>query len=230
MSYKNKEKTLAIIDKKMRTWSLMEFAIVDIETTGGMPHTHGITEIAIVMHNGVEVTGKYVTLVNPRQKIPPFIVNMTGISDEMVAQAPLFEEVAPQIYNLLKDRIFVAHNASFDYSFVRYLLGKSGYDWSAPKLCTIRLSKKVFPGLERYGLGSLTRDLGIRIEGRHRAWGDAQATAEVLTMAIEKEGMAPIHYLLAKKEVRKKVVPPTDAPTDATDEEGSNDADADDLN
>jgi DNA polymerase-3 subunit epsilon len=175
-----------------------------------MPHTHGITEIAIVMHNGIEVTGKYVTLVNPRQKIPPFIVNMTGISDEMVAQAPLFEEVAPQIYNLLKDRIFVAHNASFDYSFVRYLLGKSGYDWSAPKLCTIRLSKKVFPGLQKYGLGSLTRDLGIRIEGRHRAWGDAQATAEVLTMAIEKEGMAPIHYLLAKKEVRKKVVPPTD--------------------
>ena len=193
MSYKNKEKPLAIIDKKMRTCRLMEFAIVDIETTGGMPHTHGITEIAIVMHNGVEVTGKYVTLVNPRQKIPPFIVNMTGISDEMVAQAPLFEEVAPQIYNLLKDRIFVAHNASFDYSFVRYLLGKSGYDWSAPKLCTIRLSKKVFPGLQKYGLGSLTRDLGIRIEGRHRAWGDAQATAEVLTMAIEKEGMAPIH-------------------------------------
>ena len=209
MSYKNKEKPLAIIDKKMRTWSLMEFAIVDIETTGGMPHTHGITEIAIVMHNGVEVTGKYVTLVNPRQKIPPFIVNMTGISDEMVAQAPIFEEVAPQIYNLLKDRIFVAHNASFDYSFVRYLLGKSGYDWSAPKLCTIRLSKKVFPGLAKYGLGSLTRDLGIRIEGRHRAWGDAQATAEVLTMAIEKEGMAPIHYLLSKKEVRKKVVPPS---------------------
>jgi len=230
MSYKNKEKPLAIIDKKMRTWRLMEFAIVDIETTGGMPHTHGITEIAIVMHNGIEVTGKYVTLVNPRQKIPPFIVNMTGISDEMVAQAPIFEEVAPQIYNLLKDRIFVAHNASFDYSFVRYLLGKSGYDWSAPKLCTIRLSKKVFPGLQKYGLGSLTRDLGIRIEGRHRAWGDAQATAEVLTMAIEKEGMAPIHYLLAKKEVRKKIAPPTDAPTDATNEEGSNDADADDLN
>jgi len=192
----------------------MEFAVVDIETTGSTPQSAGITEIAIVIHNGVEVTGKYVTLINPRHKIPSFIVNMTGISDEMVAQAPLFEEVAPQIYNLLKDRIFVAHNASFDYSFVRYLLGKSGYDWSAPKLCTIRLSKKVFPGLEKYGLGSLTRDLGIRIEGRHRAWGDAQATAEVLTMAIEKEGMGPIHYLLAKKEVRKKIVPPSDPSSD----------------
>ena len=113
--------------------------------------TAGITEIAIVIHNGVEVTGKYVTLINPRHKIPPFIVNMTGISDEMVAAAPLFEDVAPQIYNLLNGRVFVAHNVSFDYSFVHYLLGRSGFQWSAPKLCTIKLSRRVFPGLEKYG-------------------------------------------------------------------------------
>ena len=188
----------------------MEFAIVDIETTGGMPSTHGITEIAIVIHNGIEVTGKYSTLVNPMQKIPPFIVGMTGISDEMVAKAPLFEEVAPQIYNLLNGRVFVAHNVSFDYGFVHYLLNHHGYSWSAPKLCTIRLSKKVFPGLIKYGLGSLTRDLGIHIEGRHRAWGDAAATAKVLTMAIEKEGMDPIHTLLNKKEPRKKIAPLSD--------------------
>ena len=197
----------------------MEFAVVDIETTGSTPQSAGITEIAIVIHNGVEVTGKYVTLINPRHKIPPFIVNMTGISDEMVAGAPLFEEVAPQIYNLLNGRVFVAHNVSFDYSFVHYLLGRSGFQWSAPKLCTIKLSRRVFPGLEKYGLGSLTRDLGIRIEGRHRAWGDAAATAQVLTMAIEKEGMQPIHNLLAKKEPRKKVVPRTEIPNDRSDAE-----------
>ncbi|MCX6203232.1 MAG: 3'-5' exonuclease [Bacteroidetes bacterium] len=198
----------------------MEFAVVDIETTGSAPQSAGITEIAIVIHNGVEVTGKYVTLINPRHKIPPFIVNMTGISDAMVAEAPLFEEVAPQIYNLLNGRIFVAHNVSFDYSFVHYLLGRSGFQWSAPKLCTIKLSRRVFPGLEKYGLGSLTRDLGIRIEGRHRAWGDAAATAQVLTMAIEKEGMNPIHSLLAKKEPRKKkVIPPKEFPNDRSDAE-----------
>ncbi len=197
----------------------MEFAVVDIETTGSTPQSAGITEIAIVIHNGVEVTGKYVTLINPRHKIPPFIVNMTGISDEMVAGAPLFEEVAPQIYNLLNGRVFVAHNVSFDYSFVHYLLGRSGFHWSAPKLCTIKLSRRVFPGLEKYGLGSLTRDLGIRIEGRHRAWGDAAATAQVLTMAIEKEGMQPIHNLLAKKEPRKKIVPRTEMPNDRSDAE-----------
>ena len=193
----------------------MEFAVVDIETTGSTPQSAGITEIAIVIHNGVEVTGKYVTLINPRQKIPPFIVNMTGISDAMVANAPLFEEVAPQIFNLLNGRIFVAHNVSFDYSFVHYLLGKSGFQWSAPKLCTIKLSRRVFPGLEKYGLGSLTRDLGIRIEGRHRAWGDAAATAQVLTMAIEKEGMKPIHSLLVKKEPRKKIILPPNERSDS---------------
>ena len=198
----------------------MEFAVVDIETTGSTPQSAGITEIAIVIHNGVEVTGKYVTLINPRHKIPSFIVNMTGISDEMVAGAPLFEEVAPHIYNLLNGRVFVAHNVSFDYSFVHYLLGRSGFQWSAPKLCTIKLSRRVFPGLEKYGLGSLTRDLGIRIEGRHRAWGDAAATAQVLTMAIEKEGMQPIHNLLAKKEARnKKVIPPGEMPNDRSDAE-----------
>ena len=113
------------------------------------------------------------------------------------------------IYNLLNGRVFVAHNVSFDYSFIHYLLNKSGYQWSAPKLCTIRLSRKVFPGLKRYGLGALSQDLGIKIQGRHRAWGDAAATAQVLTMAIKKEGMQPIHYLLSKKEPRKnKVLPP----------------------
>jgi DNA polymerase-3 subunit epsilon len=197
----------------------MEFAVVDIETTGSTPQSAGITEIAIVIHNGVEVTGKYVTLINPRHKIPPFIVNMTGISDEMVAAAPLFEDVAPQIYNLLNGRVFVAHNVSFDYSFVHYLLGRSGFQWSAPKLCTIKLSRRVFPGLDKYGLGSLTRDLGIKIEGRHRAWGDAAATAQVLTMAIEKEGMQPIHNLLAKKEPRKKLAPRTEMPNDRSDAE-----------
>jgi DNA polymerase-3 subunit epsilon len=201
----------------------MEFAIVDIETTGGMPSTHGITEIAILIHNGIEVTGKYSTLVNPMQKIPPFIVGMTGISDEMVATAPLFEEVAPQIYNLLNGRVFVAHNVSFDYSFVHFHMDRAGFKWSAPKLCTIKLSRKVFPGLAKYGLGSLTRDLGIRIEGRHRAWGDAQATAEVLTMAIEKQGMNPIHSLLAKKEPYKKKTSSKQSSEEASDKTSSED-------
>jgi DNA polymerase-3 subunit epsilon len=90
----------------------MQFAIVDIETTGGFPEQHGMTEIAIVLHNGTEVEGKYETLINPHQEIPPYIANMTGISDAMVAKAPSFEVVAQEIFNLLSGRIFVAFTKS----------------------------------------------------------------------------------------------------------------------
>jgi len=93
----------------------MRFAVVDIETTGGFPEQHGITEIAIVLMDGNQIEGQYSTLVNPHQPIPPFIVNMTGISDAMVSKAPSFHLVADKIYQLLHDRVFVAHNVNFDF-------------------------------------------------------------------------------------------------------------------
>ncbi len=184
----------------------MQFAIVDIETTGGFPQEHGITEIGIVLHNGTEVEGKYETLVNPHQPIPPFIANMTGISDAMVAVAPSFEEVAPHIYNLLKDRIFVAHNVNFDFSFVKHHLQEAGFHLQTPKLCTIRLSRKVFPGFRKYGLGHLCRELGITIENRHRASGDALATTQVLDMVLRNNGGMVIKEML-KKENRSQLLP-----------------------
>ena len=170
----------------------MRFAVVDIETTGGFPEQHGITEIAIVLMDGKEIEGKYSTLVNPHQPIPPFIANMTGISDAMVAKAPSFELVAEKINELLKGRIFVAHNVNFDFSFVKYHLQQAGYHLQTPKLCTIRMSRKVFPGFRKYGLGHLTRELGIRIEDRHRAGGDALATAQVMQLIQEKDGVQVI--------------------------------------
>lgn len=185
----------------------MQFAVVDIETTGGFPQQHGITEIAIVLHNGSEVEGRYETLVNPHQPIPPFIANMTGISDAMVAAAPSFEEVAPYIFNLLKDRIFVAHNVNFDFSFVKHHLQEAGFHLQTPKLCTIRLSRKVFPGYRKYGLGHLCRELGISIENRHRAGGDALATAQVLDMVIRNNGGVLIREML-KKENKGQLLPP----------------------
>ncbi|MCW3088727.1 MAG: polymerase subunit epsilon, partial [Sediminibacterium sp.] len=184
----------------------MEFAIVDIETTGGFPSQHGITEIAIVLHNGTEVEGRYETLINPHQPIPPFIANMTGISDAMVAVAPSFETVAPYIYNLLKDRVFVAHNVNFDFSFVKHHLQQAGLTLQSPKLCTIRLSRKVFPGYRKYGLGHLCRELGISIENRHRAGGDALATAQVLDLVLQNNGLLLIKEML-KKENRDQLLP-----------------------
>jgi len=185
----------------------MQFAVVDIETTGGFPQEHGITEIAIVLHNGTEVEGRYETLVNPHQPIPPFIANMTGISDAMVAVAPSFEEVAPYIFNLLKDRVFVAHNVNFDFSFVKHHLQEAGFHLQTPKLCTIRLSRKVFPGFRKYGLGHLCRELGISISNRHRAGGDALATSEVLDMVLRNNGGMLIKEML-KKENRSQLLPP----------------------
>ena len=176
----------------------MQFAIVDIETTGGFPEQHGMTEIAIVLHNGTEVEGKYETLVNPHQAIPPYIANMTGISDKMVAAAPSFEEVALHIFNLLKDRIFVAHNVNFDYSFVKHHLQQAGFQLNIPKLCTIRLSRKVFPGFRKYGLGHLCRELDIQITNRHRAGGDALATAQILDLVLQNNGMRLIKELLKR--------------------------------
>ncbi len=184
----------------------MQFAIVDIETTGGFPQQHGITEIAIVLHNGTEIEGRYETLVNPHQPIPSFIANMTGITDAMTAQAPSFEEVAPYIYNLLHDRVFVAHNVNFDFSFVKYHLQQAGFQLQTPKLCTIRLSRKVFPGFRKYGLGHLCRELGIQIENRHRAGGDAIATSQVLDLVLQNNGMRLIKEML-KKENHSQLLP-----------------------
>lgn len=184
----------------------MQYAIVDIETTGGFPSQHGITEIGIVLHNGTEIEGKYETLVNPHQPIPPFVANMTGITDAMVAVAPSFEEVAPYVFNLLKGRIFVAHNVNFDYSFVKYHLQQAGFHLHTPKLCTIRLSRKVFPGFRKYGLGHLCRELGITIENRHRASGDAMATTQVLDMVLRNNGGMLIKEML-KKENHSQLLP-----------------------
>lgn len=185
----------------------MRFAVVDIETTGGFPSQHGITEIAIVLMNGAEVEGVFESLINPGQPIPPFIANMTGISDAMVAMAPPFEEQAEKIYRLLSDRIFVAHNVNFDHSFVKYYLQQAGYQLQVPKICTIRLARKVFPGLKKYGLGHLTRSLDIPITHRHRAGGDARATAEIVSRALALTGSGVINEMLSR-EAKHQMLPP----------------------
>lgn len=185
----------------------MRFAVVDIETTGGFPSQHGITEIAIVLMNGAEVEGVFESLINPGQPIPSFIANMTGISDAMVAMAPPFEEQAEKIYRLLSDRIFVAHNVNFDHSFVKYYLQQAGYQLQVPKICTIRLARKVFPGLKKYGLGHLTRSLDIPITHRHRAGGDARATAEIVSRALALTGSGVINEMLSR-EAKHQMLPP----------------------
>lgn len=163
------------------------YAIVDIETTGGYAAANGITEISILISDGQTITGKYHSLINPGQPIPNYIKALTGISDQMVATAPRFEAVAKNIYNLLHDKIFIAHNVNFDYSFVLSHLKESGYVLNCKKLCTVRLSRKIFPGLSSYSLGNLSRALDIEIRNRHRAEGDAEATAKIFHLLLKHD-------------------------------------------
>lgn len=165
----------------------MLYAVVDIETTGGFAAGNGITEISILVHNGHEVIRTFETLINPEQEIPMYIESLTGISNEMVKVAPVFNEVASEIYELLYDKIFVAHNVNFDFSFIKHHLSLSGYNLQCKKICTVRLSRKLLPGYKSYSLGKLCSELGILIHDRHRAGGDAAATAVLLTLLLHKD-------------------------------------------
>ena len=166
------------------------YAIVDIETTGGYASAHGITEIAVFVHDGERLVKRFESLVNPRQQIPPYITALTGISNEMVEDAPAFDDIADVVHDILKDNIFIAHNVNFDYSFVKHHLRSSGYELNTKKLCTVRLGRKVFPGLPSYSLGNLCRSLEIRVENRHRAGGDARATVKLFEHMLAN-GAAP---------------------------------------
>lgn len=185
----------------------MLYAIVDIETTGSHASSNGITEIGIVIHDGTQVLHVYETLVNPRIPIPYFIQKLTGISNEMVANAPSFEEVAGHIYELLQGKIFVAHNVNFDYSFLNYQLQQAGYNLNSNKLCTVRLTRKIIPGLYGYSLGKLCHQLNINITNRHRAGGDALATAILFGMLVERDTENAIGAALKDKS-KEQYLPP----------------------
>lgn len=162
------------------------YSIIDIETTGGNPYRDKITEIAIYLHDGIRVVKEFHSLINPERKIPFFISRMTGITDEMVAGAPKFFEVAKTIVELTENSIFVAHNATFDYNFIKTEFKNLGYFYQKECLCTVKLSRKIIPGHKSYSLGKLCQELDIRIENRHRAKGDALATVILFELLLKK--------------------------------------------
>jgi DNA polymerase-3 subunit epsilon len=185
----------------------MWYAVVDIETTGGHAASNGITEISIYLHDGEKIVGHYETLINPGQNIPYFITGLTGINNEMVRNAPLFSDVAERIYALLQDNVFVAHNVNFDYSFIKSQLADCGYELNVNKLCTVRLSRKIFPGLASYSLGKICGYLDIKIADRHRAGGDARATVSLLEKLLANDQTDSIKKFL-KKTSKEQSLPP----------------------
>ncbi|MES2591753.1 MAG: exonuclease domain-containing protein [Bacteroidota bacterium] len=169
------------------------FAIIDIETCGGkFEFRKGrITEICILIHDGLQVVEKFSTLINPECYISPFFTNFTGITNEMVVNAPKFHEVAKRIIELTEDKIFIAHNVGFDYGFVKEEFASLGYKYKRDTLCTVRLSRKLIPGKKSYSLGNLCDSLGISNEARHRAEGDAVATAKLFDILMQVKSSHP---------------------------------------
>jgi DNA polymerase III subunit epsilon len=169
------------------------FAIIDIETCGGkFEYRKGrITEICILIHDGLTVTDKFTTLLNPECYISPFYTNITGITNEMVADAPKFHEVAKKIIELTENKIFIAHNVGFDYGFIKSEFASLGYKYKRETLCTVRLSRKLLSGKLSYSLGNLCNSLGIENEARHRAEGDAVATAKLFDILLQVKNMHP---------------------------------------
>lgn len=163
------------------------YTIIDIETTGGKYNEEGITEIAILKYDGEKVVDKFVSLVNPERRIQSYVARLTGIDHEVVLHAPKFYQLAKRIVEITEGTSIVAHNAAFDYRMLRTEFQRLGYEFERPTLCTVELSKRLLPGMDSYSLGKLVKQLGIPLNGRHRAEGDAQATIKLFEMLLNKD-------------------------------------------
>lgn len=199
----------AAADESLRL-SEVEFAVVDVETTGSSADGR-VMEIACVHVADGRIGARYGSLVDPGCSVPPFIRRMTGIDEAMLGAAPRFDEIAAVVRRALLGRVFVAHNARFDWRFVAGEMRRSSAEVPAgDRLCTVRFAKRILPGLRRYGLDSLIEYYGLECRARHRAWGDALVTAEVLLRLLEAadrrgiETWAQLDRLLSGQPARTK--------------------------
>jgi len=183
------------------------YAILDIETTGGKYNEEGITEIAIYRFDGRKIVDQFISLVNPEKKIQPFVVNLTGINNEMLRTAPKFYEVAKRIIEITDGCILVAHNANFDSRILTTEFDRLGFPFEKDTLCTVELAKKLIPDLPSYSLGKLVRSLGIPLSDRHRAQGDAKATVNLFKLLLTKDTSKEIITKSIKKDPKKQLEP-----------------------
>lgn len=166
------------------------YAIIDVETTGGSPSVDRIIEIAVFVFDGQEIKDSFVTLLNPRRPIDPYVTKLTGINQEMVQEAPSFEQVHQRLLELTHENIFVAHNVKFDFGMLRQEFKRLGIDFNRRQLDTVNLARKVLPGFNSYSLGNICDSLGIDIANRHRAYGDAEATVKLLATILTKPNVS----------------------------------------
>lgn len=183
------------------------YAILDIETTGGQYNEEGITEIAIYKFDGHTIVDQFASLINPERPIQPFVVNLTGINNDMLRQAPKFYEVAKRIIEITTDCVIVAHNALFDNRILATEFDRLGYQFERESVCTVELAKKLLPDMPSYSLGKLVRYLGIPLTDRHRAQGDAKATVDLFKILLSKDSSKEILTQTIKKETKKSLEP-----------------------
>ncbi len=158
------------------------FTIIDVETTGGSPFFSRIIEIGLLRVEKGELVEQFQTLVNPGVEIPEFITKMTGIDNKAVSTAPTFEEIADELLAKFEDAIFVAHNAAFDYGFIKEEYRRLGYGFNLDRLCTVRLSRALFKEYKRHNLSVLIERYGFEMKNRHRAFDDAKVLWDFLQM------------------------------------------------
>jgi DNA polymerase-3 subunit epsilon len=187
----------------------LPLAFVDLETTGGTASEDRITEIAIVRLDAGGQT-RWSSLVNPETRIPPFIEQLTGISNALVADAPRFAELAPEIAARLEGTLFVAHNARFDYGFLKQSFRRAGMAFRMPVLCTVKLSRRLFPQHRQHGLDQLIVRHGLQVGERHRALGDAQAICDFWQLAAARFGLPSLQDAVRELAARPTLPPHLD--------------------
>jgi len=180
------------------SWLEAPVAFVDLETTGGDPASHRVIEVGVVAATAGGLDFEWSTLVNPGMWIPYGVQQLTGITDEMVEGAPCFEDVAAQLAGRFEGRLFVAHNARFDYTFLREEFRRAGISFESRVACTVKLSRRVNPTLPRHNLDTLSAYLGLHISRRHRALPDAQALWQFWCDLRARPQRAEIEKALAK--------------------------------
>ncbi len=159
---------------------------LDLETTGFSPKYNRVTEIGVVVVKGNHITDEYQRLVNPDQWINPAITKITGITQKDVLDAPYFNEIANELLSYLKLGLLTAHNANFDYRFLQAEFFRSGIEFNSPRLCTMTLSRQLFPTQKSHRLEEILRIHNIKVKRHHRALDDARATAQFY-LKVKKE-------------------------------------------
>lgn len=167
--------------------SEVDFVVFDLETTGAKAPPCRVTEIGAYRVSKGEIAGEYQSLVNPETPIPEFITSLTGISDDMVREAPLFKDLAPGLLDFIGDSVLVAHNAPFDMRFLNHEIGlvHNKYRVANPYLCTVRLARKLIPGIENHKLATVANFYSIDLTNHHRAADDARATAKIFIKLLD---------------------------------------------